>query len=254
MTDTALPLGGLPAVATPAAAAPRHRAVVRATHWTTALCSLALLITGVEILISHPRFYWGESGNVTMPALFSFPIPSSRAMVPTGYDYVLPDQNGWSRALHFEAAWVLVATGLLYVIAGFVSGHFRRNLAPRETDRSWRVLSRAIASHLRLEMPIDTDAWSYNLVQRLSYLAVVFVLFPLLIWTGLAMSPAFVSAIPATVTLLGGTQSARTLHFFRSVSLVAFVLVQVWMIWRAGFTRRVTAMVTGRAAGMEESR
>src|SRR5256886_16969061 len=110
--------------------APRHRATVRATHWMTALCFLALLVSGMEIVISHPRFYWGENGNVLTPALFSFPIPSSRATVPTGYGYVLPDQNGWSRYLHFEAPRVRVFTGAVHVIAGRFSGHFRKNLLP----------------------------------------------------------------------------------------------------------------------------
>src|ERR1700689_4306919 len=97
-------------------AIPRHSAVVRVTHWITALCFLALLVTGVEILISHPRFYWGEAGNIHTQPLFKIPIPASRSSVPTGYGYVLPDQNGWSRYLHFQAAWALVLTGLLYVI------------------------------------------------------------------------------------------------------------------------------------------
>jgi Ni,Fe-hydrogenase I cytochrome b subunit len=92
----------------------RHTAVVRATHWITTICFLALLVSGIEILISHPRFYWGEAGNVLTPPLFKLPIPSSRAAVPTGYGYVLPDQNGWSRYLHFQAAWLAVLTGLLY--------------------------------------------------------------------------------------------------------------------------------------------
>src|ERR1700691_2442129 len=106
---------------------PRHGAVVRATHWITTLCFLALLVSGVEILVSHPRFYWGEAGNVRTPPLFQLPIPASRATVPTGYGYVLPDQNGWSRALHFEAAWLAVLTGLLYVAWGLFRGHFRRD-------------------------------------------------------------------------------------------------------------------------------
>jgi hypothetical protein len=85
----------------------------------------------------------------------------------------------------------------------------RKNLFPRGADLSWRALSSAIAKHLRFERPNKLEAWSYNLLQRLSYLFVIFVLFPLVIWTGLAMSPAFVSAIPATVTVLGGQQSAH---------------------------------------------
>jgi Thiosulfate reductase cytochrome B subunit (membrane anchoring protein) len=94
---------------------------------------------------------------------------------------------------------------------------------------------------------IAADAWSYNLVQRMTYILVIFVLFPLVIWTGLAMSPAFVSAVPSTVTMLGGRQSARTLHFLVTVSLVAFLLVHVAMVWFAGFGTRVMAMITGRA-------
>src|SRR5258708_9096458 len=97
---------------------PRHSALVRVTHWITALCFLALLVSGVEILISHPRFYWGEAGNVLTRPLFKLPIPASRATVPTGYGYVLPDQNGWSRYLHFQAAWLVVTTRFIYLLFG----------------------------------------------------------------------------------------------------------------------------------------
>jgi len=228
--------------------APRHPALVRVTHWLTTGCFLALLVSGLEIVVSHPRFYWGESGNVLTPALFSLPIPSSRATVPTGYGYVLPDQNGWSRYLHFEAAWVLVLTGALYVIWGASSGHFRKDLLPDAGDRSVQAFSRAVAQHLRFAWPVAADAWSYNLVQRFTYILVIFVLFPVVIWTGLAMSPAFISAVPSTVTILGGRQSARTLHFLVSVSLVAFLLVHVAMVWFAGFGTRVMAMITGAPA------
>src|SRR5476649_2319827 len=159
MAGTTWDLGRVASLAT-FVNAPRHRAIVRVTHWITALCFLALLVSGMEIVISHPRFYWGENGNVLTPALFSFHIPSSRATVPTGYGYVLPDQNGWSRYLHFQSAWVLVLTGALYVIFGFVSGHFRKDLLPHKTDLSWRVFAAAIASHLRFERPSEAEAWS----------------------------------------------------------------------------------------------
>ena len=244
MAETAWSVDRLPAVAA-RTDAPRHTALVRVTHWLTTVCFFALLISGLEIVVSHPRFYWGESGNVLTPALFSLPIPSSRATVPTGYGYVLPDQNGWSRALHFQSAWVLVLTGALYVIWGAVSGHFRKHLLPDARDRSLQALSRDLVRHLRFARPAAAEAWSYNLVQRLTYALVIFVLFPLVIWTGLAMSPAFVSAVPSTVMLLGGRQSARTLHFLVTVSLVAFLLVHVAMVWFAGFGTRVMAMITG---------
>ena len=224
----------------------RHSALVRVTHWLTTLSFLALLVSGVEILISHPRFYWGETGNVRTPPLFTLPIPASRSKVPTGYGYVLPDQNGWSRYLHFQSAWVAVWTGLAYVAFGFIRGHFRQNLLPALSDLSPRVLAFAIARHLRFRRPSEEEAWSYNLLQRLTYLLVIFVLFPLVIWTGLAMSPAIVSVIPAAVTVLGGQQSARTLHFFVSGFLVLFLLVHVLMVFLAGFRNRVGAMITGR--------
>jgi len=231
---------------------PRHAALVRVTHWLIALSFLALLVTGVEILISHPRFYWGETGNDNTPALFSLPIPSSRALVPTGYGYVLPDQNGWSRRLHFEAAWLVVLTGLLYLAFGFFKGHFRRNLLPAAADRSWKGLAIGVRRHLRFGRPSEEEAGTYNVLQRLTYLFVIFVLFPLVIWTGLAMSPAITSAYPASVTLLGGRQSARTIHFFVSIFLVLFLLVHVLMVWLAGFRKRVGAMITGRVSGQEE--
>jgi len=217
---------------------PRHSAVVRVTHWITTLSFLALLVTGVEILISHPRFYWGETGNILTPPLFKIPIPASRGTVPTGYGYVLPDQNGWSRYLHFQSAWLAVLTGFVYVAAGLFRGHFRRNLLP----------ARGIARHLRFRPASEKEAWSYNLLQRVAYLIVIFVLFPLVIWTGLAMSPAIASAIPAAVTVLGGQQSARTIHFFVSILLVLFLLVHVAMVYLAGFRKRVRAMITGRPA------
>jgi thiosulfate reductase cytochrome b subunit len=241
------------ASATPAATvASRHSALVRVTHWIATLCFIALLVSGIEVVISHPRFYWGETGSVLTQPLFKLPIPSSRALVPTGYGYVLPDQNGWSRALHFQAAWVLVLTGLLYLISGFFTGHLRKNLLPGKTDLSWQVLSTSIADHLRFKRPSEAEAWSYNVLQRLAYLFVIFVLFPLVIWTGLAMSLAFVSAFPATVTLLGGQQSARTIHFVVSLSLVLFLLVHILMVWLAGFRSRMRAMITGRAGTDKE--
>ena len=250
MADSALAADFAPAER--AAPRARHAAMVRVTHWAAAMCFFALLVTGLEIVVSHPRFYWGETGNDLSKPLFQIPIPASRRLVPTGYDYVLPDENGWSRALHFQSAWAVVITGFVYVLFGLLTGHFRRNLVPRGADVSWAALRVTIADHLRFKRPGEAEAWSYNVLQRLSYLLVVFVVFPVMIWTGLAMSPAVVSAIPGLVTTFGGQQSARTIHFFLTWFLVLFVVVHVMMICLAGFGKRMRAMITGRVAAEGE--
>ena len=177
---------------------PRHTALVRVTHWITALCFIGLLVSGVAILLAHPRLYWGEAGNVGTPSILDLPLP-----------FVLVGQSGWGRSLHFLSAWVSVLTGLVYVFS------LRRNPA-------------------------------YNRLQQLTYFGVVLALFPLMILTGFAMSPAITSVVPAAVTIFGGQQSARTIHFFAGVLLVVFLLVHVAMVFRAGFTSRVGAMITSR--------
>ena len=225
----------------------RHPRFVRITHWLTALAFVALLVSGIEVLLSHPRFYWGEVGNVNTVPLFSIPVPSSRGTVPTGYGFVLPDQNGWSRYLHFQAAWLALMTGLVYLITGLRTGHFRRHLVPTRADRSWRALRTTLMEHVRLNASAFGDPWSYNALQRISYLIVVFLLFPLVIWTGLAMAPAFTAVFPWSVDSLGGRQSARTLHFLATIALVLFTIVHVTMIILAGFRSRVRAMITGAA-------
>lgn len=185
--------------------APRHSGLVRVTHWINALSFAGLVVSGIGILLAHPRFYWGETGGVGAPALFSLPLP-----------FLLGGPSGWGRYLHFEAAWLCVLNGFLYVASGVAGGHFRR---------------------LGL---------SYERLQRTAYLGVVLVGFPLMIWTGLAMSPAVTSVFPWLVTSLGGHQCARTIHFFGAVLLVLFLAVHVAMVWRAGFRRHVSAMITGR--------
>lgn len=231
---------------------PRHTALVRVTHWITVIAFLALLLTGLEIIVSHPRFYWGETGNSGTAPLFKIPIPSSRDTVPSGYNYVMPDQNGWSRYLHFEAAWVLVITALVYGFASLLNRHFQRDLLPQSTDLNWTAFRAVLAKCLRRAPPHAAAAHSYNVVQRVAYVVVIFVLFPLIIWTGLALSPSFDSAVPAAVNLLGGRQSARTLHFFVTDLLVLFLIVHVAMIILAGFWSRMRAMTTGRITSPTE--
>jgi thiosulfate reductase cytochrome b subunit len=214
---------------------PRHSGVVRITHWINTLSFFGLLVSGFAILLAHPRFYWGETGALGTPALFDLPLPFMRG-----------GPSGWGRNLHFLSAWVCVLNGALYVLSGILTRHFRKNLLPAKADLSWGSLSRAVSNHLRLKLSGVETSLAYNLLQRLTYLAVVFVLFPMIVWTGFAMAPAIVAVFPAIVTVLGGQQSARTLHFFASDLLVLFVVVHIAMVCLTGFRNRVGAMITGQ--------
>jgi Ni/Fe-hydrogenase b-type cytochrome subunit len=218
---------------------PRHLAVVRITHWITAIAFFVLLLSGIAILLAHPRLYWGETGARGGPSLIDLPLP-----------FVLDVPiRGPGRYLHFTFAWVCVLTGLFYGLYGFFSRHFHKNLLPTKDSLSWSSLSQ----HLKFSRPTDESASTYNVVQRLAYLGVVFVLFPLMIWTGLGMSPAATSVFPWLATAFGGQQSARTIHFFTTIALVLFVLVHVVMVFRAGFNARTWAMITGRISRKERS-
>jgi len=188
----------------------RHSALVRATHWLTAASLIALLVSGVAILLAHPRLYWGETGAIGTPSLIDLPLP-----------FMLTGQSGWGRYLHFLSAWIAVLTGTVYVLGGLRANHFGQDL-------------------FRPAHPAK-----YNVMQRITYAAVVFGLFPLMIWTGLAMSPAVTSVLPMLVTFMGGQQSARTVHFIVATVLVLFVVGHVAMVAFAGFRRHVGAMILG---------
>ena len=218
---------------------PRHSVLVRITHWITTLSFLALLVSGIAILLAHPRLYWGETGAVGTPSLIDLPLP-----------FMLTGQSGWGRSLHFLTAWISVVTGLIYLVHGMFTQHFRTHLLPATEDLAWRSIARVASNHLRLR-PDERDGRTYNVLQRLTYLAVVFILFPLMIWTGLAMSPAITSVVPALVDALSGQQSARTIHFLVATALVLFLIVHVAMVWRAGFATRMRTMIAGHAASEE---
>jgi thiosulfate reductase cytochrome b subunit len=233
---------GLAVRGTDALDLPRHSAVVRITHWITTLTFIGLLISGIAILIAHPRLYWGTTGAAGAPSLIDLPIP------------FMIGHSGWGRYLHFLCAWIAVLTGFVYVGSGVMSRHFRHDLLPAKRDLNLRTMGRIVWDEVRWKRPLEGEALTYNVLQRLAYLTVVFVLFPLIILTGLAMSPALASVVPALREGFGGQQSARTIHFFLSAGLVLFVCIHVAMVWLAGFTSRVRAMITGRiAAGKEVS-
>jgi len=217
---------------------PRHSAIVRGTHWITTISFLVLLLSGIAILLAHPRLYWGEAGGVGAPSLIDLPLPFV-LHVPI---------RGPGRYLHFLSAWILVVTGLVYVVIGILTHHFRKHLLPEESQLRWDAIRQVVSDHVHLKRPPKEEAVTYNLLQRVGYLAVIFGLVPLMIWTGLAMSPGITSVFPAVVSTLGGHQAARTIHFFVAVSLVVFLMVHISMVCLAGFRRRVISMITGRTA------
>jgi thiosulfate reductase cytochrome b subunit len=219
---------------------PRHSAVVRITHWITALSFIGLLVSGVAIIIAHPRLYWGETGAVGGPSLIDLPIP------------FMIGHSGWGRYLHFLSAWVCVLTGLVYAFFGLFSRHFKKNMLPAKGDLVWGRIRRLVWHDLQLKRPSEEEALTYNVLQRLTYLAVIFVLFPLVILSGLGMSPAIASVVPVLRSGFGGQQSARTIHFFVALALVLFLCVHIAMVWLAGFTERVRAMITGYSASGKE--
>jgi thiosulfate reductase cytochrome b subunit len=216
--------------------APRHSALVRITHWITAIAFLCLVISGAAILLAHPRLYWGETGARGGPSLIDLPLP-----------FVLDVPiRGPGRYLHFLSAWIALFAGLIYIISGLSTRHFRNHLLPAKSELSWRQLYQVILRHLRFNRPPREEALRYNLLQRLTYLLVIFVLFPLMFWTGLAMSPAVTSVFPTIVTIFGGQQSARSIHFFIACLLVLFLVIHILMVCLAGFVVRTRAMISGR--------
>jgi len=225
-----------------ASAPPRFSAIVRITHWLTTISFVGLLISGFAILLAHPRLYWGETGGLGGPYVLAFPLPTMKG-----------GPSGWGRQLHFLSSWVCILTGLLYVISGIFSRRFRTELVPSRFDLSWGAISRVVGNHLRHKQPTSEAFRTYNVLQRLTYLTVIFICFPLLIWTAFAMSPGLVSIFPGLVTSLGGQETARTIHFFVASFVVLFVAVHIVVIGLSGFKARVRAMITGHASvGREE--
>lgn len=236
-----------------------HRRWVKASHWIMTLSFFALAFTGIEMIMVHPRFYWGEAGNDLTPALFELPI--SRNYKHGGYEGTTPffetagspvsasrtydifNQNGWGRSLHFLSGWVLTITGIFYLVLGFFSGYFRKHLWPQ----SWSMgsLRDDLRRHWQWQIPKATGGPDYGFIQRLSYLGVVFFLFPLLTLTGMTMSPAITAAHPWLLTIFLGAQSARTIHFFASVALELFLIVHIVMIVKTGFRKQLQGMTTG---------
>ncbi len=238
-----------------------HDRWVRISHWIGVLSFFTLAITGFVILMVHPRLYWGEVGNDLTPALLEFPISNNHrpgefeqtvaftnlndTAVSANRTYPIFNQNGWGRSLHFLAAWFLVIAGLFYALVGIVTGHIWRDLLPRRRDLAPRALWQDLKSHMKLQFGSAGGGPPYGLLQRYAYASVAFIAVPLMVITGLAMSPAVTAAYPTLLDIFGGYQSARTLHFFGFAALVVFLIVHVAMVVLTGFRRQLRAMILG---------
>jgi thiosulfate reductase cytochrome b subunit len=238
-----------------------HARWVRLCHWVAAASVLTLAVSGFVILMAHPRLYWGAAGNDLTPALVELPIsrnyrhggweqgvaffPQAHSPESASRTYDIFNENSWGRSLHFLAGWFLALTGTAYLAAGIYTGHFRRHLLPGAHERTGRRVWEDLVSHLRLKFAPTTGGPPYGILQKWTYAGVVFLALPLMIVTGLAMSPAMTVAYPFLSGMFGGSQSARTIHFFVFAALTLFLGVHVLMVVLSGFRRQMRAMTLG---------
>lgn len=244
------------------AAAARHAGWVRLSHWVTATSILVLTFTGVAILMVHPRLYWGEVGNDLTPAFLELKISrnykhagwtgatpffqTANSPISANRTYDIFNQNGWARSLHFLAAWWLVIPGLLYLVNGLAGGHFRKHMLPAPRELRGDTLWTDIRDHVRLQIRPGSGGPQYGVLQKIAYTIVVFAAAPLMVLTGLAMAPAVTAALPILLTLFGGYQSARTIHFFAFAALTLFIVVHLVMVVLSGFRQQMRGMTLGR--------
>jgi thiosulfate reductase cytochrome b subunit len=217
----------------------RHTFAIRLTHWINVIALTVLLMSGLQIFDAHPNLYWGHSSYTG-----AGPILKIEGGFPSWATLPSSQWLAMGRRWHFFFAWILVINAAAYISYAIVSRHLARDLAVRSTD--WRSIGRSFREHLRLHRPRGEEARHYNVLQKLSYLLVIFGLLPLIILTGLAMSPWLNSVLPGWVDLLGGRQSARTLHFAAACLLVLFVVIHVFEVIITGFWNNLRSMITGR--------
>ena len=253
----------------------RHSRPVRLTHWINALVLLVLLMSGLQIFNAHPALYLGQASDfdnpiLAMDALQTADGPKGVTTLfgkefdttglfgvggneESGYQRrgfpwwaTLPGHRDLSmgRRWHFFFAWLFLLNGLAYLLWSFGSGHLRRDLAP--SGGEIKHIGASIAEHIRLKFPKGEAAKRYNVLQKLAYLGVALILLPLMLLTGLAMSPGMDAAFPLLIDMFGGRQSARTIHFVSASLIVLFVIVHIVMVLISGVWNNLRSMITGR--------
>jgi thiosulfate reductase cytochrome b subunit len=248
----------------------RHRLPVRIGHWLNATCVFILIMSGLQIFNAHPALYWGDRSDRDKPLLSIRPMRTDDGEA-TGITTILGQEfdttgvlgysNGSGRAFpawatipsakwlamgrrwHLFFAWVFVVNGLVFASYGLVGRHFTRDLLP--TGRELRGIRRAVKEHLLLRHPTGEEAKRYNVLQKIAYAGVIFGLAPLIVLTGLAMSPTMDTAFPWLPAVFGGRQAARTIHFIACFSFVGFIFIHVLQVILTGFFNNIRSMVTG---------
>ncbi len=251
----------------------RHRGPVRLTHWINVICVLFLLGSGLNIFNAHPRLYWGKYGADADHAFFSIDAISGesgpRGVTQIGsWHFDTTGILGWSkvngeyqargwpswltipsfqdladaRHWHFLFAWLLVFNGLIYLGHGLYVRHLQTDIWPTLGDL--KDIPRSVADHVRLRHPSGAAAKRYNVLQRLAYLGVI-ILISLMVLTGLSMSPGFNAIFPRLLDIVGGRQSARSIHFALASLIVLFVFIHVIEVMLAGPVNEIRSMLTG---------
>lgn len=248
----------------------RHRLPVRIGHWLNVICLVILIMSGLQIFNAHPALYWGDRSDRNNPLLSIRPMRTDSGEMKGvttifGHKFdttgVLGYSNNSARAFpawatipgakwlalgrqwHLFFAWLFVINGVVFAAYAFISRHFTRDLLP--TGRDLRNIGKAINDHIVLRHPKGDEAKRYNVLQKLSYIAIIFGLAPLIVLTGLTMSPTIDAAFPWLLTIFGGRQAARTIHFIACFSFVGFILIHVSQVILTGFFNNIRSMITG---------
>ena len=248
----------------------RHRLPVRISHWLNVPCLIILIMSGLQIFNAHPALYWGDRSDRDQSLLSIRPMKTESGEVRgittiLGHKFdttgVLGYSDGSRRAFpawatvpsykslamgrqwHLFFAWLLVINGLFFTAYALISRHVTRDLAP--TGKDLRGIGKAVKDHIVLRHPTGNEATRYNVLQKLAYVVILFVVAPLIILTGLTMSPTIDTAFPWLLTIFGGRQAARTIHFIACFSFVGFIVIHVAQVILTGFFNNIRSMVTG---------
>lgn len=217
----------------------RHALATRLWHWLNAIAIVILLGSGLGISNAHPRLYWGRYGANFDAAWAQLPHFPAWITIPGSYNLAI------SRRWHLFFALVLAFGLLAFMVASLINRHIQRNLRVRAAELTPAHLAEDVRDHLAFRFHDADDPGAYNTLQKLSYVLVIFGAIPLMIFTGLALSPGMDAAWPWLLELFGGRQSARSLHFIAAALIGGFTVVHLALVILAGVGNELRSMVTG---------